>query len=274
MTDLVKRTRVPVRTLKAAIANLPKKLASKSPNEINTAFGNHFAYAFFKRVEKNFESKSEGGRDEFGVKWKPLSPKSIAARPLTKDEIKRNRIAEMQQRGLLTPAQNRIWRGIFASLMKKYILQMSMDKAKIRAAKVTWVIMKNKGALTKLQVYGSRRVKILRVSDRLFKSVKAGTLTGNRYYKPKEQIAKIEGNEFTFGSMVPYANRQAAMRPIFPTQRNMSTVATECVQDAMRGVISAFIASLNTNNSAKPKPFRQTNASFFSYLFRYLGFGR
>ena len=278
MADLRLQSRLPARTLKAAIANLPKRLASKTPNEVNRAFGNQFAYAFFKRIEKNFVAKSDGGRDEFGSKWKPLKPATIAQRPLTREEIKRNRIAELRQRGLLTPAQDKLWRGIFASLMKKYILQMDMNKAKVRAAKVAWTILKNRGALTKLQLYGSRRVKILRVSDRLFESVSAGTLSGNRYYKPKEQIAKIEGNQFTFGSIVPYANRQNKMRPIFPTQRNMPKLAIECVQDAMRGVIRAFNESLNRR---KPKPesfysrpvaFRNTNAGFFTYLFRYLGF--
>lgn len=203
--------------LVAYLRNLPSELVGNH-GELKSVFASAFAHALFTKIAKAYEIKSAGGTDELGYKWKDLKPTTKAYRKLKSGELSSMGIQGKRQRGLLTPSQNKQWKAIFASTMKKLIARgMGVDEAKGKAAQVAWSIMKSKGALTKLSVLGNRKVPILRVSDRLYKSLSPGTLSGGRYYKPANQVFEIQGKTITLGSSVPYAAKQHKTRPLFPS---------------------------------------------------------
>lgn len=232
-------TRKSARTLAEELKRICRSLAgSGGPSDHAAAFRNHFTYQLFTLIERNFYIKSAGGTDEFGIRWKPLKRETKAYRPQP-GQRRTSHKAEHRNIGLLTPDQTKLWKGIYASMLKRYALRMGQSAARVRAAKVAWAVLKSKGALTKLQLYGDRKLPMLVVSGRLVESVSAGTLSGHRYYKPKEQVCDIQGDRVRFGSAVPYAARQNAMRPILPPR---GTTAggwlKQCVQDAINGFLA------------------------------------
>lgn len=220
MTILI-RVKASTREVERMIKRIPQQLASKSRSDLNKCLTNHLAYQLFGRIEKSFRDKSDGGTDEFGKRWTPLKPETIAQRPITfKDEYD-NRVKQ-GEKGLLTPGQLAQWKAIFRSVFVKLRLSMGDDRAKALAGKSAWAIMKSKGAKTRLDVLGRRKVKLLRISDRLFDSISQGTLNGNRYYKPYEQIFKYETGELEIGTNVPYAKYLHKRRRIIPTLEDMA----------------------------------------------------
>lgn len=214
------RVKASTREVERLIKRIPSELASKSRSDLNKCLTNHLAYQLFGRIEKSFRDKSDGGTDEFGKRWTPLKPETIAQRPITfKDEYD-NRVKQ-GEKGLLTPGQLIQWKAIFRSVFVKLRLSMGDDRAKALAGKSAWAIMKSKGAKTRIDVLGRRKVKILRVSDRLLDSVSQGKLNGNRYYKPHEQIFKNDDGELEIGTEVPYAKYLHNKRRIIPTLTDM-----------------------------------------------------
>ena len=67
-------------TLRGLVKDLPKSLGlkKKTPQteKLRDAFWGHFAHAFYEEAHKAFITKSKGGTDESGMKWKPLSEKT------------------------------------------------------------------------------------------------------------------------------------------------------------------------------------------------------
>lgn len=218
---VVVRVKSSGRTVQQYLKTIPQQLASKSRSNLNQCLTNHLAYQLFARIEEAFVDKSKGGTDDLGGYWKPLDPKTIAARPLTEKQAKRLKVSE-GERGLLTPEENRQWKGIFASLFAKHRQVMNDQRAKYLAAKSAWAIMKSRGAKTRIGLLSRRKVPILIVSERLLESVSAGTLSGNRYYKPKEQLFEYEDGEIVLGSEVPYAEYVNKKRKIIPSATAMT----------------------------------------------------
>lgn len=203
--------------LVAYLRNLPSELVSNR-GELKSVFASAFAHTLFSKISKAYEVKSAGGTDELGYKWKDLKPSTKAYRKLKRGELSSLGVGGKRQRGLLTPSQNKQWKGIFASTLKKLLARgMGIEEAKGKAAQVAWSVMKSRGALTKLSVLGNRKVPLLRVSDRLYKSLSPGTLSGGRYYKPAEQVFETEGRTLVLGTSVPYAAKQHKTRPLFPS---------------------------------------------------------
>lgn len=204
-----------------ALRSIPKELAGRrTDSQLQQVFLNHLTSAVFTKIEDDFLLKSEGNRGSDGVKWKPLSPETIAQRPISQEEYRRA-AARPGERGILTAVQNRIWKGIFASTKARAIRDgYDEGRAKALAGQTAWAVIKTLGGRTKLSVFGRRRVRMLRVSDRLYKSVSAGKLVNNRYYPPSpEQVFKIDGNSVVIGSTVPYFGKQHKARPVLPTAR-------------------------------------------------------
>lgn len=217
---IVVRVKTARQTVRRYLASIPSQLASKSRSDLNACLLNHLAFQLFTRIEKAFRDKSSGGNDELGQYWKPLDPKTIAARPITEREEKRFKL-QNREKGLLTPEETRIWKGIFASLFAKYRKSMNDQRAKYLAGKAAWAILKSRGAKTRIGLLSRRKVPILVISERLLESVSAGTLSGNRYYKPKEQIFNSDDGELELGSEVPYAKYVNRQRKIIPSKTAM-----------------------------------------------------
>ena len=225
------RVKASMASVQAAVGRIPKALASRSRSNLNACLLNHLAYNLFQKIGRSYELKADGKSDQFGMSWKPLLPATIAARPVTPADFAHARVKK-GQRGILTSAENKKWKAIFWKKYAKLRLTMGDAKAKQSAARMAWAILKAAGAKTRLSVFGRRKVKILRLSDRLYDSLCAGTLSGNRYYKPREQIFDYLNGELTMGTGVPYSSHQNKRRRLIPSMTNM--VRGGWVRDAMK----------------------------------------
>jgi len=178
-----------------------------------------FAFHLLEKIHDAFLTKSDGGTDETGLRWKPLKRETIAQRPLGPGEATKFGIRGLGRsgRGLLTMSQNRRWKGIFYSTFKRLLLKVGEAQAKVLAAKLAWANLKSEGAKTKLDVLGDRKVPILQVSHRLIKSLTPGSLSDDSYSPPEEQIFESHWGSVTIGSKVPYAAKQHKTRPLWPS---------------------------------------------------------
>ena len=166
------------------------------------------SYAWFSLVKQAFIVKSRGGTDDAGVAWPKLTAKYLAyyraaengkkgyGRRFGKGEqaaLKKaaglgrgNRYAPGGNKGLLSAAELKEWRRIFARSLAYLRVQMPEEEAKARAAAIAWAKLKAMGAKTKLGVYGSRQVEILRDSGVLFNSLAPGQ---------EDRLAPVNGDQ-------------------------------------------------------------------------------
>jgi hypothetical protein len=130
---------------------------------------------------------------------------------------------------LLTPEQNRRWKGIFASRFAKMMAQgMPAGEAKATAAKIAWAILKSEGARTKLDVLGGRKVDIGRDTGILFRSLTPGI--EDRPSGEADQIFEATPGLIVVGTKVPYASDFHKVRPMWPD--TMPDVWMEAVNKA------------------------------------------
>lgn len=212
--------------LKKAIANVGKYISGKKMDiyGVRTAFFRTVAQFFYAKIYEAYIVKSEGGTDELGNKWKPLSPSTIAQRPISRGELSLLGLSKKQTgvsikdrtRGLLTPDENRAWKAIYSSRLRRLLVEYPEPVAKQIAAKLAWGFVKKRGALLKKDVLGSRDVLILRVTDTLLKSLKPTEGTTGDYRPRKYQIYNIKSGSLELGSDVPYAKYHKNVRPPVP----------------------------------------------------------
>lgn len=183
-------------------------------------------------IKDDFVRKAQGGTGEDGVKWPKLSRKYLAYGRRFGDGEKQNLkqaaglgLAHFQ-RGLLTDAQNKRWKKIFATRLARLAASMSIGDAKARAAQIAWAVLKREGAKTKLMVFGNRQVEILRDTGVLLNSLSPGKIGGDSQYDPPEsQIFKLVASGVIVGTNVPYAavhqngskKKNIPARPFLPT---------------------------------------------------------
>lgn len=199
-------------------------------------------------IKADFIRKSRGGTGEDGVKWPPLSAKYLAySRRFVPGEQKAlkqgaglgkgHRHAPGGKSGLLTAWQLRRWRRLFVQFKRRFMVSMPEAAAKSRAAATAWIILKREGAQTKLNVFGSRKVEILKDTGVLLNSLSPGRIVGGdgastEYAKPdgeggEQQIFETLKNGVIVGTTVPYAashqygdpKRGLPARPFLPINR-------------------------------------------------------
>lgn len=184
-------------------------------SEVGRAITLRMGVALLSQVQQAFLMKSRGGTGSDGIKWKELSPKTIAARRVTRQEKKDLGIGGRRERGLLTPAQNRRWKSIFGSRLAALMARgVPLAEAKATAAKIAWAVLKSEGALTKLAVLGSRKVDIGRDTGILFRSLTPGV--EDRPSGAPEQIFEATEGYVVVGTNVPYATDFHKVRPLWP----------------------------------------------------------
>lgn len=156
---------------------VPAILAGREPDPYGIAQGLQLrlGVALLSKIQQAFIVKSRGGTGEDGVTWPPLKPQTIAARRTTAGELRAAGAGGRRVRGLLTPAQDRRWRTIFATRRARFLAAgMAAGEASARAARIAWATVKGEGAMTRLQVLGGRRVDVLRDTGELFRSLTPG----------------------------------------------------------------------------------------------------
>lgn len=230
------------RELRKALRELPELLTGRKPGsaKIKRAFFGAMAYHLFTKISEAYEVKANYGTDELGQSWKPLTQQAMAQRPVGKGDIGRLGIGgsgenafKERKRGLLTQSQDKLWRRIFVYQYHRALPKIGESAAKQLAAKLAWAALKNAGAQTKLATLGTRRLPILRVTDRLFNSYRPGRLSRAGYTPREEQLYRETQNSLELGSLVPYSKYQEKRRPIIPGKRKAAKWIVDAGEKAL-----------------------------------------
>lgn len=219
------------------IRDLPGILSGKVEDQfgICRGFKVRVAFAFFSIIKEQFIIKSRGGTDEAGIKWPRLSREYLAyQRPMgqngqgSRKPPHAGKLAPGGKDGFMTAAQLKRWRAVYSSTLARLALQVEdLGEAKGRAAAIAWVDAKARGVKTKLDVFGSREVEILRDRGILFNSLSPGIINERKTdadYQPAtpEQIFRDLPGALLIGTNVEYATyHQEGARPIWPKDGNL-----------------------------------------------------
>lgn len=231
---------------KGVAQRLVNMLTGREPDSLGIAQGVHttIGFAALTDIQEDFLRKARGGVGEDGVKWKPLSPKTLAYSrrfgPGEQARLKRgaglgphHRHGPGDSKGLLTKEQLTRWRKIYGGVLNRLLASMPEKAAKARAAQIAWAKLKAEGAKTKLEVFGNRPHEILRDTSILLNSLSPGQLgggDGNLSYRPPsgdggdQQVFQTLANGVIVGTTVPYAEahqngdpaRNLPARPFLP----------------------------------------------------------
>lgn len=204
-------------------------------------------------IQADFVTLSRGGTSTWGIKWAPLKPATIAQRRTSRAELKSLGITGRRVRGFLTPAEDRIWRRIFATRLAWLRAHgMSEGAAKGRAAAIAWTALKAMGAKTKLEVLGSRVVDVLRDTSELFRSLSPGF--EDQPSNADGQIFQVEPGRVTVGTnKKPWHHagnpaRNLPARPFWPTDGNLPPEWRDALlQTLLRGLVRVIILDLQAD---------------------------
>jgi len=208
---------------------------------IGRVFWHTMVRYLYTKIHESYAIRASGGTDELGNKWKPLSPNTIAQRPIRKGELRKLGIIgkgkasfKSRQRGLLSPEENIAWKRKYSTVLFKLQTRMGEAKAKKIAAGVAWNYVKSNGAMTKKEKLGSRNVLIMRVTDAIFNSLKPSEGSANQYRPRKNQIYNLVNGKLEIGTTVEYAKYHNKSRPVIPD--NIDPWVEEAKDKAMENV--------------------------------------
>lgn len=225
------------------VNQLASGVAGQGPlaGEITRGIQMRMGVALLSKVQQAFIVKSRGGVGSDGIRWKPLSPRTIAARRVSATEKRTLAIGGRRERGMLTPAQNQRWKSIFGSRLARLMAQgMNEAAAKTLAAKIAWAVLKQEGAQTKLQVLGSRQVDIGRDTGALLRSLTPGV--EDKPSNADGQVFEVQPGLVIVGTNVPYASRFHRDRPLWP--EIMPTQWSDAVNAAASRGIALALAQI------------------------------
>ncbi len=224
------------------LRQFPALFAGKMHGSLDVAKGLQLrvGVALLSKVQQAFIVKSRGGTGEDGIRWPPMKPASIAQRRTSAAERKSLGIAGKRTRGLLTAAQDKRWRKIFATKKWLFVAKFGMDEASAaaRAAKIAWSILKAEGAKTKIGTLGNRQVDMCRDTGRYFRSLSPGV--EDKPSGADGQVFETPPGKVIVGTDVQYAGYQAKLRPLWPPNGQLPDVWWRAMtQAALRGAVQA-----------------------------------
>lgn len=161
----------------ALIASIPAILAGTAADPFGVAnrVKLRAGVALLSEVQQDFITKSRGGRGRDGIQWPALKPETVAQRRVTAAEKKAAGIKGERVRGYLTPEQDREWRKKFRSVFLAARRDVSAEAARRIAFGAAWKWVKERfGAQTRKELFGGRKVDILRDTGELFRSITPG----------------------------------------------------------------------------------------------------
>lgn len=212
--------------LRRLLAEVPRILAGHARDPLGIARGLQLrlGVALLSKVQQAFIVKSRGGTGDDGITWKPMKRASIAQRRTSAGERRQLGISGKRVRGLLTPAEDKRWRFLFAKEKARLIVKFGLGdrEASARAAQKAWAILKSEGAQTKLAVLGGRKVDIMRDTGRLFRSLSPGV--EDRPSGADGQVFETPPGRVIVGTNVVYAGYQHRMRPLWPPDGRLPSV--------------------------------------------------
>lgn len=240
--------------MRAQFRKLPEIISGKQPdvNGIGRVFKSYFAYHWFEKVRQAYIKKSQGGTDENGIRWTPNAPSTIARRPMRESDMRLVRgksvsPVDERVRGLLTPAQDALWRAIFRSNYLRLLSRESPGAAKARAAQIAWGILKRMGAQTKFDVLSKRNLPIGISSGALLQACSPGVVTGSIYNPPPGQKIQYRNGGMDFKITVPYSDDFHKKRPIWPAAYK----AKNWIKYAARKALEATAAQIARSGKLK-----------------------
>lgn len=205
----------------AAIQALPGILSGRLPDPrgIALAFRLRVAVAFLEKVKEAYIVKSRGGTGEDGISWPPLTPQYLAygRGPFSTRRAGRRAPGTVQggprdgqpKDGFMSPSDLKRWRQVYGQVFARLAQQVPLPEARARAAKIAWAMAKKAGVRTKLDVFGSREVDVLRDRGILFNSLSPGVIVpaGSTlaYDAPPGQVLEQSPGQTRVGTNVAYA---------------------------------------------------------------------
>lgn len=249
------------RTVRSLIASLTGHERTEAAKGVFLVMG----MSLLSSIQGDFVTKARGGVGEDGNRWPRLSPKTLAYSrrfgPGEKSQLKKaaglgraNRLAPGGKDGLLTAAQLKRWRKIYAGLLARFAVRMDIGSAKAKAAAIAWATIKREGAMTKLEVFGNRPHEPLRDTGVLLNSLSVGTFSGGTYMAPRldggeHQIFELNDRGVTVGTNVPYAGshnygdkkRGVPARPFIPPPDKVPDVWLERMLGAGMGAVGEAV---------------------------------
>lgn len=254
----------------SVVSALVASLAGENRSEAARGVFLVIGMAALSDIQGDFVRKAKGETGEDGNRWPRLSPKTLAYGrrfgPGEQTQLKAaaglgraNSKAPGGKSGLMTAAQLKQWRKIYASRLARFAVSMPMPEAKAKAAAIAWATLKAEGAKTKLEVYGNRPHEVLRDTGVLLNSLSVGSMSGSGYQSTRlpggeQQIFELMENGVTVGTNVPYAashhygdaKRGIPARPIMPLDGQTPVAWVEgWARAGMRALSVAIEQSLN-----------------------------
>lgn len=117
--------------------------------------------AIFRRIQKAFITKSRGGTDDAGERWRPLSRITILKR------LRKKRPTTDRPSSSLTAGQRQQWWAFYRAALARF-------HEKDIAAKIAWTQLKRVGGVGHFDKYGADAVPILRDTEELLNSLEPG----------------------------------------------------------------------------------------------------
>jgi hypothetical protein len=232
--------------LKRILQSIPAIVAGSQadPGGVVQAIQLRCGVALLSQIQQDFITKSRGGTGRDGVTWKPLRPETIAQRRTTAAERKAAGVGGRNSghRGLLTEAENRRWRAIFASRVAMLRAKGVANAAAIAAA-IAWAALKAQGAKTKLALFGGRRGDIGRDTSAMFRSLTPGV--DDKPSGAEDQIFETIPGAVIVGSSKPYFPAFNRVRQVFPTDGTIPAAWWDAINAAAkRGLVAVITNSL------------------------------
>jgi hypothetical protein len=186
------------------------------------------------RIKQAFIVRARGGTDESGLKWAPLSKKTIAYSRRHKKHFlpggefvekpkswlpRGNVRAKSAPSWMLTKPQRERWWKLYRQFLGAYRGDQS------HAAAVAWTILKREGATTLIATYGNLPVEILRDKGFLLNSLSPGIIVGADMPPvppPKKplQVFRTPPGEVVVGTTRKWAKQHHEGRPgKYPARR-------------------------------------------------------
>lgn len=217
------------------------------------------AYSLFSSIHQAFLEKSAHGRDELGFQWIDLKAQTKAYQRM--DARKGLSLPGPKYRPTLSASQDRVWRGIFARVMRrlskrgftsrrersrmsartyKQTVKERCNNAAAISAGAAWEFVKEQmGAVTLIGELAAAKIPLLQDTHRLIESLEPAPLNSDGSYSPinTDQVyttgrgsgltASVPSPNLTIGTRVPYAEYVHKLRPLWPA--NLSVWVSRAV---------------------------------------------
>ncbi len=206
------------------------------------------------RIKRAFIVKAAGGTDESGLRWKPLSPSTIAYKRRHPGLPPPARRASKRPSAALTGEQRQEWWGHY----RKYLAVYKGDEPKLtdeadgksHAAAMAWFLMKQKGVQTLLDKYGNVPVQILRDTGLLLNSLSPGVedpATATAIPRIPEQVFRVGRRDVIVGTSrkgakAHHTGQGRPKRPLWPEPRDWpASWWDELLEQAKLGVVDVLL---------------------------------